>query len=448
VSAPRAALVSIGDELLTGRLADQDAPLVAAALAELGLAVGQVAVLPDDEALLVSTLRRLAQDHALIVTSGGLGPTLDDVTRHAVATAAGVELHESAEAWEQVRAWFVQRGVEPSPTNRRQALLPAGAELLRNQRGTAPGLWLPLPNGTVVACLPGPPGELLGMLRGELVPRLAARFVGAPRLLRRAFALFGLPESHFAERAGDWMDRSVDPLMGVTARDGLLVASLVSSAPDAEQRLEARAVEFRERFAQHLFAEQDEELEFALGRRLLELGCTVTVAESCTGGRIAAALTRVPGISAVLEECFVTYSNGAKQRRLGVPAAWLRDHGAVSAEVAAALAAGAARVTGAALSLGVTGIAGPLGGSPQRPVGTVHFGLQHRGEVWTVERRFPPVERDRVRRYAEQTGLYLLWSALAGRLAQCGAQLVDTAAWPAELRPIGAPAAGPTPAVL
>jgi nicotinamide-nucleotide amidase len=326
VSAPRAALVSIGDELLTGRLADQDAPLVAAALAELGLAVGQVAVLPDDEALLVSTLRRLAQDHALIVTSGGLGPTLDDVTRHAVATAAGVELHESAEAWEQVRAWFVQRGVEPSPTNRRQALLPAGAELLRNQRGTAPGLWLPLPNGTVVACLPGPPGELLGMLRGELVPRLAARFVGAPRLLRRAFALFGLPESHFAERAGDWMDRSVDPLMGVTARDGLLVASLVSSAPDAEQRLEARAVEFRERFAQHLFAEQDEELEFALGRRLLELGCTVTVAESCTGGRIAAALTRVPGISAVLEECFVTYSNGAKQRRLGVspglPSVW------------------------------------------------------------------------------------------------------------------------------
>ncbi|QDU68633.1 CinA family nicotinamide mononucleotide deamidase-related protein [Engelhardtia mirabilis] len=418
----RVACLSIGDELLSGRHADLDAPQVARALGEMGLVVDRVEVIPDDEQTIAEAVGRLRGPHAVIVTSGGLGPTLDDVTRHAVARAAGVELVHSEVAWAAVRVWFERRGVEPPASNRRQALIPTGAVILPNSKGTAPGFLLELDPETILAVLPGPPGELVAMLQDELVPRLRSRFGGDLNLMRHEFALFGLPESEFAQLAGDWMSREAIPRMGVSARDGVLAVTLVSREDGAELLVAARAAEFRERFAHWIYSERDEALATTVGRRLLASGTTVTFAESCTGGGIGRSLTSVPGISGVLREGWVTYSDEAKRERLGVPAELLTRHGAVSAEVAGAMALGAARASGADLAISTTGIAGPGGGSQDKPVGLVFLGLALRGEVWTLERRFPPVDRDRIRRYAEQTALFLALAGLEDRLESLGAE--------------------------
>jgi nicotinamide-nucleotide amidase len=423
VSAPRIVHLSIGDELLTGRHPDLDAPRVAAALAGLGLALEEVRVLPDDEAVLVPGLRELARGRDLVVTSGGLGPTLDDVTRHAIAAAWDVPLEFREDAWRGIRAWFADRGIDPPEANRRQALIPRGAQVLANHHGTAPGFWLDGGAGrAAVMALPGPPRELSGMLIDVATERIGRALARGRRSVRREVTLFGLSESVFAERAVDWMDRAAEPRMGVSAREGLLVVSVSSSAPDAEERVAERLAAFAERFRTHLVSEGDRRLDELLVERLIASGTTVTTAESCTGGRIAAALTRHAGVSDVFHQGLVTYSNEAKQRLLGVSAATLERHGAVSSETAAEMAVGAARTSGARLALAVTGVAGPGGGTPEKPVGLVWFGVARDGRVWTLERRFPRTDRVRIQRFAEQTALHLGLAALDGRLAEVGAQ--------------------------
>jgi nicotinamide-nucleotide amidase len=262
-----------------------------------------------------------------------------------------------------------------------------------------------------VVALPGPPRELFAVYEAELLPWLRARGWAREPLAGRRFYLFGIPESTFGERCGDWMAREADPLIGVTAREGVLTVALRARGPGADSlaRLEQRAAEFRARFAAHVFSESEWELERALGRELLARSLRVTAAESCTGGLVLGLLTAVPGISSVLSEGFVTYADEAKQRRLGVAPELLARHGAVSREVAEAMAAGAARASGAELALAVTGIAGPEGGSAEKPVGLVWLATSLRGVVQSTERRFPPVDRDYIRRIAARTALFLGW---------------------------------------
>ena len=435
MSSPRIAHLSVGDELLTGRHPDLDAPLVARALAEHGLALAEVRVLPDDEAVLVPALRELRATFDLVVTSGGLGPTLDDVTRHALAAAWDAPLAEREEAWEGIRAWFAGRGIEPPEANRRQALIPQGAEVLPNGHGTAPGFFLPgaashsrAPAGAAAIALPGPPRELEGMLRDGASERIARALGASVRTVRRELSLFGLPESTFGERVADWMARGVEPRMGVSAREGVLVVSVSSAAPDATEAVELRLSELRARLEAHVFADGDRSLDAVLVERLLAEGTTIATAESCTGGRVAAALTRHPGVSAVFREGAVTYSNEAKERTLDVPRATLEAHGAVSPQVAEAMARGIVARTGADLGLAITGVAGPDGGSAAKPVGLVWFGLAWRGEVWTLERRFPPVGRARIQRWAEQTALHLALRALDEGQEALGAERADAPA--------------------
>ncbi|MEQ1891638.1 MAG: nicotinamide-nucleotide amidohydrolase family protein, partial [Planctomycetota bacterium] len=225
----------------------------------------------------------------------------------------------------------------------------------------------------------------------------------------RSFYLFGLSESLFAERAGVWMERGAEPLMGVTAKEGVLSVTLRARAAEAEflAGLEQRAAEFRARFADELYSENEWELERALARALLARGTSFSAAESCTGGLVLALLTGVPGVSAVLGRGYVTYSDAAKEELLGVPRATLAEHGAVSRETAEAMARGAARASGAELTLAVTGIAGPDGGSAAKPVGLVWFATAYRGVVHSAERRFPAFGREAIRRWAARTGLYL-----------------------------------------
>jgi nicotinamide-nucleotide amidase len=402
------ALVAVGDELLAGAHPDLNSPWLAARLGELGLGAASVRVVPDDEARVAAAVTAALAEAELVVVTGGLGPTLDDVTRHGIARALGRELVSSERALADLDVWFQRRGVPMPEMNRRQALLPAGAELLRNRLGTAPG-FRAAREGRFVVALPGPPAEVHGMVEDELVPWLCGDGrTQAPRGEHR-FHLFGLPEGSFAQAVGDWMDRDANPRMGCTVKKGVL--SVVLRARGADRVLAARVLleradAFRGRFAAHVFSETEPRLERVLGEELLRTRTKIAIAESCTGGLVAGLLTRVPGISAVFERGWVTYSNAAKHELLGVEPALLERNGAVSAEVAEAMAIGAAQRAGARLSIAVTGVAGPDGGTEEKPVGLVWFATSLDGRVRSSCRRFPPGEREWIRTLATRSALH------------------------------------------
>jgi nicotinamide-nucleotide amidase len=346
----------------------------------------------------------------MVIATGGLGPTLDDVTREAAADAVGVKLERNPEVERELRAWFEARKRTFAESNLRQAEFPIGAQIMHNRAGTAPGfrVWI---GGGVLAALPGPPREMRDMLEKELLPWIASTCGRGEIFARASFHLAGLAESTFGDLAGAWMERGANPRMGVTANCGLLRVSLRARAATregADQRIAERSAQFRERFAEWIFSEDDPRLAFAVGRELVERGVTIATAESCTGGMVASLLTDFPGISAVLLEGFVAYSNEAKVKHLGVARDLIERHGAVSREVAEAMALGAARASGARMAVSVTGIAGPDGGTSEKPVGLVWFGIAVDGRVETRELRFPPIGRDAVRQFAAHAALDLV----------------------------------------
>lgn len=410
----RAALVAVGDELLSGAQADTNSAWLAGRLAAVGIAVQTVELVGDDEALIAEAVERGLACAELVFVGGGLGPTLDDVSRNGIARLLGRELVEDEPALAELRAWFERRAVPMSETNRRQVQFPVGARILRNRAGSAPGFLVELDREHVVFSLPGPPRELRVVWQDEVLPWLASRGWARQPIAERRYYLFGIPESLFAERSGSWMERDADPLIGCTVRDGTLTATLRARSDTAASlaRLDERAQEFRLRFAKETYSESDWEIEAALARELFARGATITAAESCTGGLVQGLLTGIPGISRVFSQGFVTYSDEAKTRALGVSRELLERFGAVSREVAEAMALGAVRVTGAELALAVTGIAGPDGGSTEKPVGLVWFATAWQGEVASVERRLPPVDRDSIRRVAARTALHLGWRRL------------------------------------
>jgi nicotinamide-nucleotide amidase len=412
--ARRAAVVAVGDELLRGDCVDSNSGEIARRLAQLGIEVEQFLVLGDDRRLLAKAFAELCSAHAIVIATGGLGPTLDDVTREAAADAARVPLETDATVLAELEARWQARGQPMPASNARQAQRPAGSQLMPNARGTAPGFraWI---EGGMLAALPGPPGEMRHMLESELLPWIERTCGRGEGLVSQSFFLAGLAESAFADRAGDWMERGANPRMGVTAHFGVLRVTLRAKAETqrgASDLLAARCAEFRARFAAEIFSEDEPRLELALGRTLLEGGWSVTTAESCTGGLVARLLTDAPGISAVYREGWVTYSDEAKVARLGVPRELIAAHGAVSGEVAAAMAAGAARASGARAALATTGVAGPGGGTATKPVGLVWLGLALDGAVQTRELRLAQVGRDSIRLYAAYAALELLRRAL------------------------------------
>ena len=411
-----AACLAIGDELVAGAHCDLNSPFLARRLTEVGRRVERMVCVGDDEQAIAQALVELCASHRLVLASGGIGPTLDDLTRRAAARAAGVALVRSEAALSELREWFERAGRKMAASNERQAWIPEGASLLPNARGTAPGFRLTVGEATLFV-LPGPPNELAAMFDAVVLPWLVSHPVQGAAYEVRHFHLFDLSESVFADRAGEWMARDANPLMGVTVEGGVLSVRLITGADSATRAAslaEARAEAFLGRFGEHVFSQETPDLALVLGRLLLDRDVSVACAESCTGGMVAARITSVAGISAVFREGFVTYSNAAKRARLGVPADVLEAHGAVSAEVAAAMALGAAERSGARLAVSVTGILGPGGGSPERPVGLVWFGVTLDGEVRTVRRRWPDVGRDKVREWATTKALSLLLKAAGG----------------------------------
>ena len=416
-------LINTGTELLLGQTLNTHAHWLGGELFQLGLRIQRQTCIPDGEEIRLALLESIPRSDVILVT-GGLGPTSDDITREITSELLGLPLEQDEAVLEHIRAYLARRHRELNANSYRQAQVPRGAEVLANAFGTAPGLYLPPQSGRVagvertphIFLLPGPPRELKPMWSGQVVPKLRSMMEGEPPQLRN-FKLFGLGEAQVAETLEAPMLATGIVELGYCVRPGEVIVRAIG-APGA---LDACGALVRGAFGERLFSETDELMEEVVVRQLRERGRTVATAESCTGGLIANRLTNVPGASDVFGWGFVTYANEAKERELGVPAALLDAHGAVSEPVARAMAEGALRVSGADHALAVTGIAGPGGGTPEKPVGTVWIALASRasaadggGVVTTALREHFPFEREMFKVMTSQTALDLLRRGLAG----------------------------------
>ena len=397
---PRVALISTGTELLRGRSLDTHLSRIARELEPLGFEVGFHATAPDDLVRVVEEIRLAAARAPIVILTGGLGPTEDDFTRRAAAEAFGRPLEFSAPAWSAIRARFRKFRIPMAANNRRQAFLPRGARLLPNPLGSAPGFEIASGVRRFFA-LPGPPREMIPMLRRSVLPRLSPQ--GKPFKLWEA-TVFGMPEGTVDEIVAPIVRRG-GASYGITVSGGVIRLSVKSAkgSPAAVGRAISKALGI------HLVGPGN--LEQTVADLLLRSKRTIAVAESCTGGQIVDRLTDCPGISASLLEGWICYSNAAKTARLGVPGDLIRRHGAVSGEVAASMAEGAARAAGADVGVATTGIAGPSGGSRAKPVGLVWHAVHYGGRT-RVERREFPGERADVKRRASNLALDLVRRAL------------------------------------
>lgn len=358
-----AEIVSIGTELLLGEIPDTNAAHIARQLFASGANCRRTTVVSDELDSVANVLRGALERAELVIVTGGLGPTQDDVTREALAAATG-------------RALIFCDDLEPNL--KRQGMTIDGADVIENLCGTAPGIALEH-NGTLIFVLPGVPFEMKEMLAASVLPRIRARLAGVREVTRvKRLQVIGLPEAEIDARLGSLMDPEANPRFGTRVSGGVCAVRMIArgaSEQDAVALLARAEKSARQALGRHVFGEDDDRIQNAVVRLCEQRGLTLAVAESCTGGLICGALTDVPGCSRVLKEGFVVYSNEAKVRELGVDEQALARYGAVSTEVAAQMAAGARRVAQADLALAVTGIAGPDGGTAEKPVGLVCFGL-------------------------------------------------------------------------
>ena len=409
----RAYVLSTGDELVRGRTIDTNTAEIARALAEEGVSVVGASIVGDDEDDLAAAIAAAAERAEIVVVSGGLGPTADDCTRGAAARAAGVALERRPEIAESLRERFARRRMTMPESNLLQADAPAGAEILANRHGTAPGFVVTV-KGARVFALPGPPGEMRAVLAEEALPRIRALLGGGGRVVRtRTLETFGERESAVGETIADLMQRGREPRVGTTAVRGVIkvVIHAEGGADEVRETLDATEAEIRRRLGPIVYGKDGESLAGVVAQKLLARRTTIATAESCTAGMVAAALTETPGVSAVFPGGVVTYANEEKTRLLGVPEELLARVGAVSEEVARAMASGVRSRFGVDLGLALTGIAGPDGGTRAKPVGLVHVALDARGEV-QHRRLLLPGDRALVREIAVKSALDLVRRAL------------------------------------
>jgi nicotinamide-nucleotide amidase len=408
-----AEIIAVGSEMLTPFRLDTNSLFLTEELNRLGVAVIRKSVVGDDRALVREALLEALERADLVIATGGLGPTEDDLTREAASDALGRRLLVNEQVLGHIRERFARMGRVMAPNNERQALVPEGAQVLPNAFGTAPGLWIEA-GGRALVLLPGPPGELRHIFAEQVRPLLEPR-ASARRMTHRLVRVAGMPESDLDHRIAAIYKTYSDVETTILATPEGIEIHLTLWSEDAAAA-GRRADELAGRIAQELgeavFSVNGETLDEVVARELTLAGATIAVAESCTGGLVSERLTNVAGSSVFFRGGVVSYSNEMKTAWVGVPAALIERHGAVSAEVAIAMAEGARRTTGASIGLSITGIAGPGGGSAEKPVGTVHIALAtSRG---TRERLFRfGGERDRVRRLASQSALEMLRRHLA-----------------------------------
>ena len=413
----RVELITIGDELLLGYTIDTNAAYLARELGAMGISIAQRATVGDDAAAIAAAVRDAIERTGAVITTGGLGPTSDDMTRPAVAALFERELVADEARWEALRALWKDRGRGEIPlSNRAQVMIPRGATVLDNRHGTAPGMLLEDDRGRWCAMLPGVPREMRGMLADALLPALASRYSIARTVVRsRTLRTTGIAESHLVQLLGP-LASGVNglSLAYLPAPDGVdLRVTIRDEPPDiADAALASAIAALRVRVARYAYGEDGQDLAATVLDLCKAHNVRIAVAESCTGGLLGARLTAVPGSSAVVLGGVIAYSNAVKTALLGVPAEMIEEHGAVSEPVAVAMAHGARVGIGADIGIGITGVAGPDGGTPEKPVGLVWIAADIAG---TVQARGPRLVGDRaeIRYRATQAALDMVRRGLA-----------------------------------
>jgi nicotinamide-nucleotide amidase len=404
----KAGIVSIGNELLNGRTVDTNAAYIAGQLRTVSLPVIGVHVVPDEEAEIERILALACGEADVVIATGGLGPTDDDLTRQAFARFLRVELVQQPELLDRLEQFFVRRGVPMPARNSIQTCIPQGTVALENPLGTAPGIRA-RKDGTLLFALPGVPTEMRHMFDTLVLPELRS-LAGGQAIATRRLKCFGAGESTIAELIGDAMQRGRNPLINCTVHAGVITLEIVATAgehTEAQRMAQRQEDALGATLGKLVYGTGDQTLAEVVGEGLRRTGRTLAVAESCTGGLLGKLITDIPGSSDYFAGGWITYSNEAKSRQLGVPAGMIESHGAVSEPVAQAMARGARHKAGTDYAISVTGIAGPGGGSEQKPVGLVYIALDSREGTDTSKYLFS-ADRGAVRLRAAQTALNIL----------------------------------------
>lgn len=409
----RVEVVNTGTELLLGKVVNTHAGYFGQELFKLGLRIQRQTTIPDGDEIRTVLAEAFPRTEVILIT-GGLGPTSDDITREVVAEMLGRTLHLDQSILDGITELFRLRGYKMNRANDRQAMVPEGAVVLANPNGTAPGLYLPASPADAsphLFLLPGPPRELKPMFAEEVYPRLAAmRKEELHAAIWRNFRIYGVGESALASDLEPRFASIENLELGYCARLGEVDLRLIGPESAVEEASAIIRVAYRE----DIIAESEDPIEEVVCGLLRQRGETVATAESCTGGQIVSTLTNVSGSSAVLHRGYVTYANEAKTEILGVPAALIEAHGAVSAEVVRAMAEGCLRVSRADHAIAVSGVAGPTGGSEEKPVGTVYIGIAGKGFETYAKRHFTPADRISFKERVTRLALDLLRRRLCG----------------------------------
>lgn len=399
-----AEIIAVGTELLLGDILNTNAQYLSRELAALGVNVHYQSVVGDNPARLKSVVEAAKARSDLLVFSGGLGPTDDDLTKQTVAEAFGDTLRFDETECEKIRAFFSAWGRTMPENNKKQAMVPTHGRKLENENGTAPGMLFEQ-NGKYAVLLPGPPRELKPMFEAKVKPWLEA--MSSSVLYSTTLRVAGVGESHLEGRVAHLL-AAENPTAALYAKTAEVVVRITAKAADKAQAkalCDETAQKFYEILGDAVYARDADSLEEVVVQALRERGKTVALAESCTGGMLAQCITNVPGASAVLGYGVVSYANEAKQKLLGVKADTLTQYGAVSSETAAEMAEGVRRLSGADFGVAITGIAGPEGGTPEKPVGTVYIAAADASTVWVQRVAITGRTRESVRLFTVQYAL-------------------------------------------
>ena len=377
----KTAILTVGTEILFGQIVNTNAAYLSRELNNLGFDVMYHYSVGDNPKRLLELIHLAFRDCDMIITTGGLGPTQDDLTKETIAKAMGERIVVSDMAMEALKSHYRKSERPMTENNLKQAYMPESAEVLPNDQGTAPGFWLEK-DGKIIVSMPGPPREMTNMFSKEVMPRL--RSLQDSVIHYRILRTFGLGESKMETVLLPLIDEQTDPTIATYAKEGessLRIASKRATLQEAKKAVDDMSQRVMDIIGEYVYSQDNEDLKDVVGRLLISKNITVSCAESCTGGLFAGTLTDIPGISCVFDRGIVTYSNKAKMEELGVKEDTLETFGAVSSQTAAEMAQGLAEKTGSDLCISVTGIAGPDGGSLQKPVGTAYVGIRWKGTV-------------------------------------------------------------------
>ncbi len=393
----KSAILSVGTELLFGQIVNTNTAYLSQQLNFLGIDVMYHYTVGDNPQRLEEMINMAFEDCDLVITTGGLGPTQDDMTKEIACKTLGDELVLHKESMEQLEAMFVRYGRTMTENNRKQAYMPSRAAVFDNDAGTAPGFALEN-NGKIIACLPGPPREMKRMFERRLKPYLES--LSDDCIYYRMIRLFGIGESQLETELLPLIDGQTDPTIATYAKEGecsLRIASKRKTVEEAKAAVDSMLEKVKGYVGEFIYSCDDEELVNVVADKLMKNNITISSAESCTGGMFAAKMTDISGISQVFNRGIVTYSNEAKVQELGVRQETLDKYGAVSEQTAREMAEGLHRVSGSDFCISVTGIAGPGGGTPEKPVGTVFVGTHYKGETCCKKLQIRNVNRQYIR---------------------------------------------------